>query len=115
MKEILKKKQSILENKKTINGILVDIIKVKRSEVQCLEALQYANSNNLKENLLKIRENEKILLSKVEEIENNPEYVDSEEEVDEEDLEEINNEGILINKLFIGQSDFGSSNEDNNL
>lgn len=64
LKETLRKKQRIIENKKKMNLMLVDLAKIKKGEVQCLETLHYTNSSNLRETLTKIRENEKTLLSK---------------------------------------------------
>jgi hypothetical protein len=64
MKEIIKKKQVIIENKKKMNLLLVDLAKIKKGEVQCLETMHYTNSEKLKETLIKIRENEKDILSK---------------------------------------------------
>ena len=64
LKDTLKNKQKIIENKKKMNLMLVDLAKIKKGEVQCLETLHYTNSTNLKETLTKIRENERTLLSK---------------------------------------------------
>ena len=64
LKDTLKKKGRIIENKKKMNLMLVDLAKIKKGEVQCLETLHYTNSSNLRETLTKIRENEKTLLSK---------------------------------------------------
>jgi chromosome segregation ATPase len=64
MKETLKKKQRVIENKKNMNLMLVDLAKIKKGEVQCLETMQYTSSDKLKETLLKIRDNERELLSR---------------------------------------------------
>ena len=64
LKEILKKKQRIIDFKKQINLMLVELLKLKRTEVQYLEAHKYTNSSNLKENINKIKENEQDLLNK---------------------------------------------------
>lgn len=96
MKEILKKKQFLIENKKKINLLLVDIVKIKRGEVQCLEALRLTNSINLKENLDKIRSNESILLKKLEDASSELEYTDSEnDEMDDHQNEDHNEESDI--------------------
>lgn len=64
MKEHLKKKQNIIENKKRMNLMLIELAKIKKGEVQCLEALQYTESSNVRDTLAKIRENEKEILSR---------------------------------------------------
>ncbi len=64
LKETLTKKVRIIENKKTMNLLLVDLAKIKKVEVQCMETIHYTNSTNIKETLNKIRENEKEILSK---------------------------------------------------
>jgi myosin heavy subunit len=85
MKDTLKKKQRIIENKKRMNLMLVDLAKIKKGEVQCLETLHYTNSTNIKETLIKIRENEKELLSRLQEISANQDYTDSEEEFEDDE------------------------------
>jgi myosin heavy subunit len=96
MKEILKKKQILIENKKKINSLLVDIVKMKRGEVQCLEALRLTNSSNLKENLDKIRSNESVMLKKLDDVSNELEYTDSEDdEMDDHQNEENNEESDI--------------------
>jgi len=52
--------------------------------VQCLETLHYTQSANLKETLSKIRENEKEILSKLEEISAMADNSDSDEENNED-------------------------------
>jgi len=80
------KKKRVIDNKKNMNLMLVDLAKIKKQEVTCLETLQYAvNPANLKETLIKIREHEKDLLSKLGEISSNPENTDSENEDDNSD------------------------------
>lgn len=97
MKETLRRKQRVIDNKKKMNLMLVDLAKIKRGEVQCIETMQYSNSSNIKDTLAKIRENEKEILSRfvffnfinffrLGEISANPDNTDSEEE-DEDDSE----------------------------
>ncbi len=95
MKETLKKKQRIIENKKRMNLMLVDLAKIKKGEVQCLETLHYTNSANIKETLIKIRENEKELLSRLQEISSNPDNTDS-----EDDFEDEEDDGIIFLIFF---------------
>jgi len=64
LKESISKKKEVIENKKQMNIILCDLAKVKKAEVQCLETLQYANTDNIRKTLEKIRANEKDLLEK---------------------------------------------------
>ena len=64
LKESINKKKEIIANKKEMNIILCDLAKVKKAEVQCLETLQYANTENIRKTLEKIRHNEKELLDK---------------------------------------------------
>jgi hypothetical protein len=64
MKEVLRKKQKVLDNKKKMNLLLVDLAKVKKGEVQCIEHLQFTNSVSIKETLNRLREQEKDILSK---------------------------------------------------
>jgi chromosome segregation ATPase len=64
MDETLKKKQKILDNKKKMNLLLVDLAKVKKGEVQCIETLQITGSNSLRETLGKLREQEKEIISR---------------------------------------------------
>ncbi len=64
LKESISKKKEVIENKKQMNIILCDLAKVKKAEVQCLETLQYANTENIRKTLEKIRQNEKELLDK---------------------------------------------------
>ena len=100
------KKDETLENKKKINLLLVDIVKMKRGEVQCLEALRLTNSNNLKENLDKIRSNESLLLKKLEDASSELEYTDSEnDEMDDHQNEDHNEESDI---------EFDSSSEEIN-
>merc|ERR1712032_634006 len=81
LKESIGKKREIIENKKQMNIILCDLAKIKKAEVNCLETLQYANTDNLKKTLEKIRNNEKDLLDKLNEVSNLEDYeVDSDEE-----------------------------------
>lgn len=64
LKESISRKKDVIENKKQMNIILCDLAKVKKAEVQCLETLQYANTENIRKTLEKIRANEKDLLEK---------------------------------------------------
>ena len=64
LKDSINRKREIIENKKQMNIILCDLAKIKKAEVQCLETLQYANTENLRKTLEKIRSNEKDLLEK---------------------------------------------------
>jgi len=68
LRESINKKKEIIENKKQMNIILCDLAKVKKAEVQCLETLQYANTENIRNTLEKIRSNEKELLEKYNDI-----------------------------------------------
>ncbi len=63
IKEKLNKKENIIKLKKIANVTLVEIIKSKRNEVKCLEAMQYMNSAGMKENIKKIRDSENELLN----------------------------------------------------
>lgn len=99
MKDTLKKKQRIIENKKRMNLMLVDLAKIKKGEVQCLETLHYTNSTNIKETLIKIRENEKELLSRLQEISSNQDYTDSEEEFEDDESDDGKN--ILNNYIIL--------------
>jgi chromosome segregation ATPase len=51
----LEKINKKMENKSKLNNLLFDIVNVKKSEVQCLEALKYTDSVTLRENLNTIR------------------------------------------------------------
>jgi len=84
LKETLKKKQRIIDNKKKMNLLLVDLAKIKKGEVQCLETLHYTQSTNLKDTLQKIRDNEKEIFSKLEEISAMADNSDSDEENNED-------------------------------
>jgi hypothetical protein len=64
MKEILRKKQKVLDNKKKMNLLLVDLARVKKGEVQCIEHLQYSSSVSVEETLKKLKEQEKDILSR---------------------------------------------------
>ena len=48
--------------KKSANYTLVEIIKSKRNEVKCVEAMQVMNSERMQENLSLIRQKENDLL-----------------------------------------------------
>lgn len=62
LKEKFSKKENIIKLKKLANITLIEIIKSKRNEVKCLEAMQYMNSVGMKENIKTLRDNENILL-----------------------------------------------------
>jgi hypothetical protein len=64
LREVIKKKQRIIDFKKQINSMLVELLKLKRTEIQYLDAHKYTNSTNLKENIAKIKENEQDILNK---------------------------------------------------
>jgi len=83
MKDTLKKKQRVIENKKKMNLMLVDLAKIKKGEIQCLETLHYTGSANLKETLVKIRDNEKEILSKLSEASSQADNTDSDDNEEE--------------------------------
>ncbi len=62
LKENIAKKRLIIINKKQMNVILCDLARIKKGEIQCLETLQYNNSDNIRKTLFEIRKNEKELL-----------------------------------------------------
>ena len=64
-KEWLKRKDNCISLKKSANYVLVEIIKSKRNEVKCVEAMQVVNSDRMKENLSMIRQKETELLKKL--------------------------------------------------
>jgi len=64
LKENIEKKRQIISNKKQMNVILCDLARIKKGEIQCLETLQYNNSENIRKSLLDIRKSEKELLIK---------------------------------------------------
>lgn len=87
LNESIKKKKKIISIKKKENVILADIVILKRSEIQCIEALQYVQSDSIKENLDNLREKEKNGIKEIEELTNDPYYTDDSIEDDSLDLE----------------------------
>lgn len=63
IKDKLLKKENMIKLKKQANFTLVEIIKSKRNEVKCLEAMQFMNSAVMIENIKKIRDKENEYLS----------------------------------------------------
>ena len=79
------------------------MFKNKKTEIQCIDALKYANSINIKEKLIDVQDKERELIKQIDEITNNPYYTDessndnekknntsSEEDNDNEDSIEYN-------------------------
>lgn len=64
LKERVEKKRKIIRSIKHMNVILCDLARVKKGEIQCLETLQYNNSENIRNSLYEIRKTEKELLIK---------------------------------------------------
>lgn len=64
LKENIDRKRQIISNKKQMNVILCDLARIKKGEIQCLETLQYNNSEGIKKSLFEIRKSEKELLIK---------------------------------------------------
>lgn len=96
LNENIKKKKKIISNKKKENLILADIVNGKRSEIQCIEALQYVQCDSIKENLNKLREKEKECIKQIEDLTNDPYYTDDSIDEDasldfEDDLSEGDN------------------------
>lgn len=87
LNENIKKKKKIISIKKKENVILADIVILKRSEIQCIEALQYVQSDSIKENLDNLREKEKNGIKEIEELTNDPYYTDDSIDDDSLDLE----------------------------
>ena len=76
-----------------MNLLLIDLAKIKRSEVDCIENINLTNSNKLKDALLNLKAKESTLLSQLSEItKEDQEIEDSEEENDAEYEEEEENE-----------------------
>ena len=94
----LNKRTKILENKKKMNLLLVDLAKLKKREVQIIETLKITNSSQLKESLINLRENEKNLLAQLmevskadQEMEDDLSGDDDDEENEEEEEENEDN------------------------
>jgi len=96
-KEIEKKRLRIKKIKK-LNSLLVELLKVKKNQMQCMEALQYTNSLNIKDNLRKFENDEKNLLKEVQDISNSIEESDDEDEEDDEVFEDDNVVGMVNKK-----------------
>ena len=64
LKENIERKRQVISNKKQMNVILCDLARIKKGEIQCLETLQYNNSESIKKSLHEIRKSEKELLLK---------------------------------------------------
>lgn len=64
MKTSLEKKKRVIESKRKMNMALVDLAKIKKCEVQCLEMLNMTNSETIRLRLNEIRQNEGILLKR---------------------------------------------------
>jgi len=65
MKELLKKKQNIIDMKKKMNFTLVELCKIKKTEVSVLESVKAPNtSNTIKETLVNIKSKEEDILKK---------------------------------------------------
>ena len=103
LNEIIKKKKCVIQTKKKENAILIEMFKNKKTEIQCIDALKYANSINIKEKLIDVQDKERELIKQIDEITNNPYYTDessndnekknntsSEEDNDNEDSIEYN-------------------------
>ena len=58
----LERRDKGIDDKIKINSLLMEIVGLKKSEVQFLEALKYTDSNALKDNLVTIRVKEKEIL-----------------------------------------------------
>ena len=84
----LNKRTKILENKKKMNLLLVDLAKLKKREVQIIETLKITNSSQLKESLINLRENEKNLLAQLMEVSKADQEMEDDLSGDEDDDEE---------------------------
>ena len=62
LKECLERKNRCIQLKKNANYTLLEIIKSKRNEVKCVEAMQVMESEKMQENLKMIRHKENSLL-----------------------------------------------------
>ena len=59
----LDKKTKSLESKKKMNLLLIELAKIKKSEVHCIEGLNLTNSSQLKQTLESLRQKEATLLT----------------------------------------------------
>ena len=64
MQDKLDMKKKVLTKTKQMNVILCDLARIKKGEIQCLETLQYNDSDSVKKSLIEIRKSEKTLLTK---------------------------------------------------
>jgi len=64
MQDKLDKKKRVLTKTKQMNVILCDLARIKKGEIQCLETIQYNDSDSIKKSLVELRKSEKILLTK---------------------------------------------------
>ena len=91
-KEKLEKSALRLNNKKKMNLLLIQLAKVKNTQVQCLEGLKLTSSAQLKEALTNAKVEESELLKKLKEVtkadEDESESEEEEEGENEEDEEE---------------------------
>jgi len=60
----LEKKKKVISIKKQVNLILVDLVKCKKNELQCIEALKILDTDKMRKTLDTIRKNEKKYLIK---------------------------------------------------
>ena len=87
LNDAVQKKKFLIKTKKKENKILVEMFKNKKTEIQCIDALKYANSSNIKEKLIQIQNKEHALISQIDKIANTPYYTDDSDN-DEDDNEE---------------------------
>lgn len=76
-KKKIERKKKIIKTKKEENKILFQLFKNKKTEIQCIDALHYANSFSLKEKLLSSQNKEKMFIDKLDEIAQDEFYSDS--------------------------------------
>lgn len=83
MKGNAQKKKFIIQTKKKENGILVAMFKNKTLELQCMDALKYANTSNIKDKLIQIQDKEREFTAQIEKIANSQYYTDDSETEEE--------------------------------
>ena len=93
----IKKKRMIIQNKKNENICLADLVNIKKSQIQCIEALQVIQSEVIKENLEKLKCKELENIDKIKELINGSFYTDDSVDEEEEESENNENEDSLIN------------------
>ena len=101
----IKKKRMIIQNKKNENVCLADLVNIKKSQIQCIEALQVIQSDVIKENLEKLKCKEMEHIERIKELVNGSFYTDDSVDDEEEESEyskgsgnnNSNNEDSLIN------------------